>query len=148
MAAVTQPLLGKNAKLFAGPAGTTASTEVKNCRTVTVNMTHEEADATTRGTGGFSVVVPTLKSVEISFSMLDIPGDPSLETIRSAYVSGGPVALKALSAESGWGPDGDFIITAFNRNEDNKGLIEYSVTAKPTLSSRQVTFGGESTPES
>ena len=46
-------VLGLNAKLLRGAAGSTGSTEVKNVKDLTLNLESGEADVTTRATGGW-----------------------------------------------------------------------------------------------
>ena len=54
-------VLGLNAKLLRGAAGSTGSTEVKNVKDLTLNLESGEADVTTRATGGWRATAGTLK---------------------------------------------------------------------------------------
>ena len=46
-------VLGLDAILMRGPAGSTGSTEVKNVKDLTLNLESGEADVTTRATKGW-----------------------------------------------------------------------------------------------
>ena len=54
-------VLGLDAKLFRGTAGTQAATEVTNVKDLTVTLESGEADVTTRATSGWKASVATLK---------------------------------------------------------------------------------------
>ena len=62
--------LGMDAKLYHGPAGSTATSELTNTRDVTLNLETGEADATTRGSGGWRAIVATLKEGTVGFEMV------------------------------------------------------------------------------
>lgn len=122
--------LGKDAKLYYGVAGATATTEISNVRNVTLNLDSSEADVTTRGNAGWKASVQAMRECSVDFEMLWQPGDTAFEAIRDAFLSGGQVALNILDMADGEGPDGDFSITSFTRNEDLEDAIKASVTAK------------------
>lgn len=134
-------LLGINAALYVGAKGAAATTAMKNARGVSLKLGTATADVTYRGGGAIELSVSALRQVEISWKMLDIDGDADLALVVGAYVSQEPVSIKCLDKESGKGVDGDFIIVTADRNEDDKGVVEHSITAKPTLG-RKLTFPG------
>jgi len=43
--------------------------------------------------------------------------DPGFQAVRTASLTSGLVAIKALDSENGEGIDGDFGVTSFTRNE-------------------------------
>ena len=123
-------VLGMNAKLYQGAAGATAATEITNVRDVTLTMEAGEADITTRGNSGWRGTAPTLRECTAEFEMIWNPSDASFTAIKDAFLTAGTVALLILDQESGQGPDGDFSITNFSRNEALEEAITVSVTAK------------------
>ena len=63
--------LGLDAKLFHGAAGSTASSEMKNCKDVTLNLETGEADITTRAAEGWRITAATLKEASLEFENQD-----------------------------------------------------------------------------
>ena len=122
--------LGMDAKLYVGPAGEIAATEVKNAKDVSLGMESDMWDATTRGNKGVKAEVPTLMTVSVEWDMLWKPDDPNFQRIRNAFLNKAPVSLLVLDREDGEGPDADFSIATFNRNEPVAEGITVSVTAK------------------
>ena len=123
-------VLGMNAKLYYGAAGSTASTLMDNVRDVTLTLEAGEADVTTRANQGWRATAPTLRECTAEFEMVWDPADAGFAAIKDAFLSAGMVALKILDKSGGQGPDGDFAITSFSRNEALEEAITVSVTAK------------------
>ena len=123
-------VLGMNAKLYFGTAGTAAATEMSNVRDVTLTLEAGEADVTTRANQGWRATAPTLRECTAEFEMVWDPTDAGFSAIKNAFLTAGLVALKILDQAGGQGPDGDFAITSFSRNEALEEAITVSVTAK------------------
>jgi len=123
-------ILGMNAKIYHGTAGTTASTELTNVKDVTLNLEAGEADVTTRGNQGWRATAPTLRECTAEFEMQWKPGDTGFEAVKTAFLTAGTISLLVLTEEDGEGPDGDFSITSFSRSEPLEESITVSVTAK------------------
>jgi hypothetical protein len=129
-------LLGMNAKIYQGAAGSAlaALTEMGNVRDVTLTLEAGEADVTTRGNSGWRATAPTLRECTVEFEMLWKPGDPGFEAIKTAFLTAGTVALAVLTgardATGSEGPRGDFSITSFSRSEPLEEGVTVSVTAK------------------
>ncbi len=68
-------ILGKDAKLYHGTAGSTATTEMSNVRDVTLNLEAGEADVTTRANSGWRATAPTLRECTCEFEMVWDPAD-------------------------------------------------------------------------
>ena len=134
-------LLGLNGVLMMGTAGTAATTELKNVRDVELKLSWATEDATTRESGDVEVSVKTVKKVELSWKMLNIKSHADVTTVRAAFLSAGAVSIKCLDEESGWGVDGDFLVTEVGTPQPGKGLQEISVTAVPAYSSRKCVVG-------
>ena len=65
-------VLGLNAKLLRGAAGSQANIEVKNVKDLTLNLESGEADVTTRATGGWRASAATLKEASLEFGILEL----------------------------------------------------------------------------
>lgn len=68
-------ILGKDATLYQGPAGTTPTTEMSNVRDVTLTLEAGEADVTTRANQGWRATAPTLRECSVEFEMVWDPAD-------------------------------------------------------------------------
>ena len=126
----TEFVLGMNAKLYYGASGATAATEMGNVKDVTLTLEAGEADITTRANQGWRATAPTLRECSVEFEMVWNPSDAGFTAIKTAFLTAGMVALKILDQEGGQGPDGDFSITSFSRNEALEEAVTVSVTAK------------------
>lgn len=129
-------LLGMNAKIYQGPAGTALAslTEMGNVKDVTLNLEAGEADVTTRANQGWRATAPTLRECTAEFEMLWKPGDAGFDAVKNAFLSAGTIRLAVLTGEKATsgteGPLGDFSITNFSRNEPLEEGVTVSVTAK------------------
>lgn len=130
------PILGMNAVLRYGTAGTRATTALANVRNVTLNMETGESDVTTRANNGWRATVSTLKDASVEFEMVWEPNDIGFNVIKTAFLNNAALSLLVLSSATGEGLDADFMITSFTREEQLEEAIMVSVTAKPTLSTR------------
>jgi len=119
-----------NAKLYYGAARSSAATEMGNVKDVTLTLEAGEADVTTRANSGWRATAPTLRECTVEFEMVWDPTDAGFTAIKNAFLSAGLIALKVLDQAAGQGPDGDFAITSFSRNEALEEAITVSVTAK------------------
>jgi len=123
-------ILGMNAKIYYGTAGSTASYELSNVRDVTVTLEAGEADVTTRANDGWRATAPTLKECTVEFEMVWKTTDAGFTAIKNAFLNNTTIALLVLSESGGEGMDGDFSITNFSRNEALEEAITVSVTAR------------------
>jgi hypothetical protein len=130
------PILGMNAVLKYGTAGTRANSNLTNVRNVTLNLETGESDVTTRANNGWRATVATLKDASLEWEMVWEAGDAGFNAIKSAFLGNSAISLLALSSATGEGLDADFMITNFTREEPLEEAIMVSVTAKPTLSTR------------
>lgn len=128
-------ILGLDAKLFRGTAGTQASTEVTNVKDLTVNLESGEANVTTRATSGWKASVATLKDASLEFGILYDTDDADFQAFQEAYFSNTAMAL-FISDGEGSGLDADFSITGFTLEQPLEEAVSVSIKAKPTASTR------------
>jgi len=134
-------VLGLDAKLLRGTAGTQAATEVTNVKDLTLNLESGEADVTTRATQGWKVSAATLKEASLEFTILYDTADADFTAFRTAYFSNTPLALFITDGGTvSHGLDADFSITAFTVEQPLEEAVSVSVTAKPTASTRAPTW--------
>ena len=130
-------VLGLDAKLFRGTAGSQAATEVTNVKDLTLNLESGEADVTTRATQGWKATAATLKEASLEFTILYDPADADFTAFQTAYFSNTPLALVVSDGQdTAHGLDADFSITAFSVEQPLEEAMSVSVTAKPTASTR------------
>jgi hypothetical protein len=123
-------VLGMNAKLYYGTPGGSATFELSNVKDVTLNLEAGEADVTTRANQGWRATTPTLRECTVEFAMVWDPADAGFTAIKTAFLNSELIAFRILDKENGQGPNGDFAITSFSRNEALEEAITVNVTAK------------------
>jgi len=130
-------VLGLDAKLFRGTAGSRATTEVTNVKDLTLNLESGEADVTTRATKGWKASAATLKEASLEFTILYDTEDADFTAFQAAYFGNTPLALFVSDGQdTAHGLDADFSITAFSVEQPLEEAISVSITAKPTASTR------------
>ena len=128
-------VLGLNAKLFRGTAGTQAAVEMKNVKDLTLNIESGEADVTTRKAQGWRQSIATLKSATVEFEMNYDTEDADFIALQTAFFSGTALSF-FITDGHGTGLDADFTILNFNIGQPLEDAMSVSVTIKPTDSSR------------
>jgi len=130
--------LGMKAKLYVAESaaeGISAFTdELGNVRDVTLNLSTDEADVTTRENDGWHQTLPTLKNCDVTFEMPNDTTRDGYKKIRAAWLGNKTIGLAVLSAAKddaeAEGIVGDFGITDFSRGEPLADAQSISVTAK------------------
>lgn len=128
-------VLGLDAVLYRGTAGSQGSTEVTNVKDLTLNLESGDADVTTRATEGWKASIATLKEASLEFGMLYDTSDSDFQAFQSAYFGNTAISL-FVSDGAGTGLDADFSITGFTINQNLEEAMTVTVKAKPTASTR------------
>lgn len=128
-------VLGLDAKLFRGDAGTTANQLVEKVKDLSLSLETGESDATTRATKGWRASVATLKSATLEFGLQYDTEDDDYKAFSEAFLNNTPIAL-FVSDGNGVGLDADFSVMTFNITQNLEEVMSVSVTLKPTASSR------------
>ena len=128
-------LIGLDAKLYRGTAGSTAATLMTNVRKVKLNREKGKGDVSRRGSRWKLTRVTTI-SATIDFEMVGSDADLDLLAIAAAWEANTPLAFKCIDKASGKGIDADFEIVKFERDEDEEKEQVYSVSIEPTYVSR------------
>ena len=132
--------LGLDGELHIGTAGSQATAELENCKDVNITMDKATADTSRRKGQGWKSVKGTLKSLAIEFTMLDDTTDMDLATVRAAYLNNTLIALWAKDHATGEGPDADFEVTQFSRDESLTEAIVYKVKCEASDENRAPTW--------
>lgn len=127
--------MGIEGKLYHGTAGSTAATEVSNCRDVSIEISGVEADISMRAS---RIALTGLCMVEVSieWEMNWSDTDASCSTLFGALANGTVLALRTKDYASGKGFDGDVVITKGPKKEPLKEGQKITFTAKPTYVTR------------
>ncbi len=128
-------VLGLNAKLLRGAAGTQGATEMKNVKDLTLSIESGDADVTTRAAKGWRASVATLKEGTLEIEMNYDTEDEDFGAVQDAFFNNTPLAF-FVSDGAGNGLDADWVITGFNVEQPLEEATTVSVTAKPTVYTR------------
>ena len=128
-------VLGLNAKLLRGPAGTQGSTEMKNVKDLTLSIEGGDADVTTRAANGWRASVATLKEATLEFEMNYDNEDENFGAVQEAFFNNTPLSF-FVSDGAGNGLDADWVITGFDIDQPLEEALSVSVTARPTVDTR------------
>ncbi len=130
-------VLGLDAKLFRGTAGTQATIEVTNVKDVSLSLESGEADVTTRKAKGWKLSVATLKEASLEITILYDTEDEDFLAFKEAYFSNTPISLFVTDGDTtAHGLDADFSVTGFTVDQPLEEAVTVKVTAKPTASDR------------
>ena len=130
-------IIGLDAKLFRGTAGTQGTIEVTNVKDVSLSLESGEADVTTRKAKGWKLSVATLKEASLEITILYDTEDEDFLAFKEAYFSNTPLSLFVTDGDTtAHGLDADFSVTGFTVDQPLEEAVTVKVTAKPTASDR------------
>jgi len=132
--------IGLEGKLYYGTAGSQASTEITKCKDVTIEMEANMADISSRASDGWRSKKPTLRDLAIEFDIVWSDGDAVATALRNAFVNGTAISLYAKDYDSGAGPDCDFYVARFGRNEPLEEGMSVPVRCEFTDENRGFTW--------
>lgn len=127
------PQAGFNGRLFIGTAGNgaTASDEVQDAKDVTVNLTGETFEVSSRRSAPWKEFVDGWKEWSIDFTLVHRNTITVIDTLESAFAAGTKISVRVLD-EDGDGYYGDCFVTSFTRNEPLADGMERTVTLQGT----------------
>lgn len=126
--------LGKDAKLQIG------ETELKVVTDVTINISTDTTDVTTRNSGSWKQEMPTLKTLEISTSAKYDIGNASIAALQTAFNAGTAVAV---TITGGITLTASCSVTTFNITQPLADVIAVDITLKPAPSDTAPVLGTE-----
>ena len=113
--------------------GVAGLTELGNCRNVTLTMTSDEADTTTRTNNGWKANEPTLKSAQIEFEMVWDNTDDGFTAFMDAWINRTKLSVACLTGSTA-GSKGLWAackVFSFTREEPLEGVATAKVVIKP-----------------
>lgn len=130
--------LSEDAKLYynTGSYASPTWTLICNVKDLTLNMSNDETDTTTRCGGGTREYIAGLTDISITFNMLYDPADTPWEAIRAAFMTKASLeflCLDGLVATAGSeGLRATMVVTSFNITQTLGDTIMTDVTLRPT----------------
>ena len=115
-------VLGKDTTLSVG------GTELKNIKDVTINLSANVADVTTRKSGGWVEEMPTTRTCEITFQALFDSQDTAFTALQSAYMGGTSVEVSISGSGSLTATCG---VSNFSITQALADAVTVDVTLKP-----------------
>lgn len=110
--------MGYEGILYYGVAGSTAATQVTNCRDLSYAFGPVNEDTTVRGSGSTPPIRtsrPVARELRtLSWQMIEKSDDSTLTALKAAAAAGTPVALRTVSRSGATGFDGDVTISCTN----------------------------------
>ena len=148
--------LGMNGRLYRLTTGTRASwgtadsdgihvaaapanlDEVGNVRDVTLNLSQDVADVTTRGNNGWKASAATLKDGSIEFEMLWDPANDDFAKVFAAWLNNTTIAVAVLdgtkTTDGVQGLWADFAVIDFSKEEPLTDAQKVKVKLQPGAS--------------
>jgi len=126
-------LTALDAKLYRGPAGAPAQTEMTNVRNLKLNRSWSKANTTRRG-DRIKTGKATVLEASLEFEMLVSDTDPDYLAIQTAMTASPPtpLAFRCLDRATGKGIDGDFFAEKIDRDEGDEKEQTLTVSLYPT----------------
>jgi len=137
-------LLGRQQTIYYNAAtyGSPSWTKLKRVGDITVDDSRVEADASHRDVEE-ELVVPTLRSRSLSFTVRANPSDATFVALKAAYENKTEVDViilnQLISVSGATGPRLAMVVTQFNQGAEIRGLQTRDVILKPTDSDNDPT---------
>jgi predicted secreted protein len=102
----------------------TTSSTVINVKDVTLNITADTMEASTRNTSGWKEMCPALKSAEVSFDMIMDTTDTAMAALRAAFLADTELTLTITEGGTAWSGTG--YLTEFSTSEPLNDYVTIS----------------------
>lgn len=130
-------VFGFQCKLFYKPS--TTWVELTPIINATLNLAYEEAEATTRGSGGVKETEPSLLNVSIDANLQWRNDNTQCEALWDAFMGRNEITLMALTGAAtdpeARGVTGKFKITSFPQKQELANMVEHDIVFKPCAGS-------------
>lgn len=134
-------ILGADCKLYRNTGTVNSPTwdEVTIVRDLTLNLEKGEADATTRGAGGWEQILAGLKKASVDFEIVWDKASADFTAFKDAFFNGTTVECAVLDGVANTngtsGLRSDMAVIAFNRNEQLQQAVNAGIKMRPGYSS-------------
>jgi TP901-1 family phage major tail protein len=122
---------GFEGKLYIGTAGggQTANTEVKYATDVTINMSVDEIDVSSRDSAPWKDSIPGMGGWSIDFTLVYENADAATDALETAFLGRDTISVRVIDRD-GDGYYGDCYVTRFDRGEPLGGAMTRNVTLR------------------
>jgi len=114
----------------------TSATEVTNIQDVTINLSKDTVEISSRANGTFKQKITTLADGSVSMKMLWKPGDANFEIVRDAFFGNDEIFFAALDQAKvtvgTQGIAGNFVVSNFSRGEPLGDAMTADVELQPS----------------
>ena len=118
---------------------TSSKTLITNVRDLKLNMDKNEADVSTRATGGWKATLDGLKDASVEWEAIWDSTDAALAAILSAFLNNTTLIFQIMDGPYGTtgsqGLTGTFTVTKFEREEPLTEGMKVSIQIKPAYGS-------------
>lgn len=98
--------------------------EIINVKDVTLNITADTMEASTRNTNGWKELCPALKSAELSFDMIMDTTDTAMASLRTAFLADSVLTITLTEGDTVWSGSG--YLTEFSTSEPLNDYVTIS----------------------
>lgn len=140
-------IISLNCKVYrnTGTYGSPTWNEVDGVMDVSLNLSSDTGDASTRATGGWRQHAATLRDASVEFEMPYDTADTDLTALRDAFMTSGSVVEMAFTdgpiATTGTqGLRGSFLVESFNISEPLSDIAKVSISLKPGISANNMAW--------
>lgn len=113
--------------LYRGEAGAIATTEAGNTANVTMNLSADTIDVTTRAAKGWRQYIQGLKNGSVDITIYYDTEDDSYTAFNTAFLNGTAISL-FISDGEGNGVDADFVVTGYTQSEPLEDKVSIDIT--------------------
>jgi hypothetical protein len=122
--------MGFEGRLYWGAAGSTAATELKIARDVSYKLEPTKVDVSDRNSIVDLVDAAGIKFT-LDFEINNQSTDAFVAAFRTACAAGTAIAFRTRDSASGWGVDGDFIVSD-DEGQPLRDAQRIKITCEPT----------------
>jgi len=124
---------GFNGRLFIGAegAGATATDEVQDAQDVTINLSGETFETSSRRTAPWKAFISGWREWSVDFTLVHENNEDAIDALEAAYLAGTVISCRMLDKD-GDGYYGDCLVTSFTRDEPMSDKMTRAVTLQGT----------------
>ena len=124
---------GFNGTLYIGTQGNgdSASDEICDAKDVTINLTGETFETSSRCTAPWKSFIAGWREWSVDFTLVHENNKAAIDAIEAAFLAGTAISVRLID-EDGDGYYGDVIVTNFTREEPMGDAMGRSVTLQGT----------------
>lgn len=111
---------------------------VGEAQDVTLGMTRDEIEITTRDNVGWKTFIPGLAEMTVDFTLLNDRPNANVDLIETAFLAGDVVEDVDILDKDGYGFNADMAVLDFSRSEPLQDAVSISVSFKASTTPTKV----------